>query len=92
MIRTKIQLYNGHYKPKFKIIEEEIDMNFIKILGGIGAGLLAGAGLIVAGRTGLGKSDAEPEAAEPATPAEVPATETAEEAEVQETPAEEAAE
>lgn len=67
-------------------------MNFIKILGGIGAGLLAGAGLIVAGKTGLGKSESEPETKEPEAPAEVPATETAEEAEVQETPAEEAAE
>lgn len=68
-------------------------MNFIKILGGIGAGLLAGAGLIIAGKTGLGKSESEPETKEPEAPAEVPATETAEEAEeVQEAPAEEAAE
>ena len=93
MIRTKIQLYNGHYKPKFKIIEEEIDMNILKILGGIGAGILAGAGLIVAGRTGLGKSDSEPEATEPATPAEeTAAPETVEAEEVQEAPAEEATE
>lgn len=56
-------------------------MNILKILGGIGAGVLAAAGLVVAGRTGLGKSEAaEPEAAsEPAGGGDAPATETAEE-------------
>lgn len=55
-------------------------MNILKILGGVGAGILAAAGLVVAGRTGLGKSEAEPEAAsEPAGGGDVPATETAEE-------------
>lgn len=68
-------------------------MNFIKILGGIGAGILAGAGLIVAGRTGLGKSDAEPaENKDQEAPEEDTATETVEAEEVQEAPAEEAAE
>lgn len=68
-------------------------MNFLKILGGIGAGLLAGAGLIVAGRTGLGKSDEEPvENKDQEAPAEeTAATETVPEEEVQvEAPAEEA--
>ena len=67
-------------------------MNFIKILGGIGAGLLAGAGLIVAGKTGLGKSDepaADEEAKAPAD-AETTADETAEETKkTEETPDEE---
>lgn len=56
-------------------------MNILKILGGIGAGVLAAAGLVVAGRTGLGKSEAvEPEAnEEPAAGGDAPATETAEE-------------
>ena len=55
-------------------------MSIIKILGGVGAGILAAAGLVVAGRTGLGKSEAEPEAnEEPAAGGDAPVTETAEE-------------
>ena len=69
-------------------------MSILKILGGIGAGVLAAAGLVVAGRTGLGKSEAaEPEAnTEPAAGGDVPATETEEETESSETdPADDAA-
>lgn len=55
-------------------------MSIFKILGGIGAGVLAAAGLVVAGRTGLGKSDEPADtAAEPAGGGDAPATETAEE-------------
>lgn len=60
-------------------------MNFFKILGGIGAGLLAGAGLIVAGRTGLGKPEDPPADGEAKAPAEAETTadETAEEKETE---------
>lgn len=53
-------------------------MNIFKILGGIGAGVLAAAGLVVAGRTGLGKSDEPAETTEPAAGGDAPATETEE--------------
>ena len=55
-------------------------MNVFKILCGIGAGVLTAAGLVVAGRTGLGKSDEPAETTEPAAGGDTPAeTETNEE-------------
>ena len=56
-------------------------MNFFKVIGGIGAGLLAGAGLIVAGRTGLGKPDEKADDEKAPAEAEAPVAEAAEEKE-----------
>lgn len=68
-------------------------MNILKILGGIGAGVLAAAGLVVAGRTGLGKSDEPADTAtEPAGGGDAPAEEeTADEENAQTDPADDAA-
>lgn len=61
-------------------------MNLLKILGGVGAGILAAGGLILAGRSGLGVVEKEnpettPENGETPAAPETPATEPAEEAE-----------
>lgn len=60
-------------------------MNIIKIFGAIGAAALAAGGLIVAGRTGLGKSDDPVDEKAPETGDEPEAPE--EEADVQTEPA-----
>ena len=66
-------------------------MNIIKILGGIGAGVLAAAGLVVAGRTGLGKSDEPADTATEPAGGDAQTTDAAEGENAQTDPADDAA-